>query len=282
MGFSNLGWSCWNDRFRNAFKGKSHLQRLGAAFGRHGTKKRIKHLDTWLRGSLDCYPGGIVYEPMHSVNYVTSHDGFTLGDYIRQAERAGKEEYPVTDLAAHLPYSPTEEKIAKLMAIIQMLTPGIPMIHAGQEWGRGKIIRSTYPDQDQIGYPDSNSYNKDDATNYLDFNEIELNQSVFDFYQRLIRIRKQYPVLAQTQPKDWHLQNGGTFLQKIFDFHAKDGFPSLRWLINMEREKTWRHPADGKYMTVISTWEDHSNNLEAFSDYQIPPLSSLLLIKLRD
>ena len=51
---------------------------------------------------------------------------------------------------------------------------------------------------------DPNSYNKDNETNWVNWNELSQNQDLVNFYKALIQIRKEYPQLRKTRPKIFH------------------------------------------------------------------------------
>ncbi|MGM0589089.1 MAG: alpha-amylase family glycosyl hydrolase [Bacteroidota bacterium] len=282
LGFSNLGWSCWNDRFRNTIKGTAPRKSKGVGFGHWSKHTPHSQLDTVLQGSLDSLDHGIVYEAAHSINYLDSHDGFTLGDFIRQSYRSYSETYPISDISKYLPYSNAEERSAKLMAMILMLSPGIPMIHAGQEWGHAKIISPTYPESQKVGYPDPNSYNKDDSTNYLNFEHISLNRAFFEWYKSLIQIRRDHKILNRSELSDWNLVQGQTEFQRIFTFRNPNIQESLTWLINMDAHQDLSWAPDTPQEVLFSTEDSQKKGEIVQQTCILPPLSSVLLIKLRD
>lgn len=63
-------WAEWNDRFRDDVR----------LFWR-GDSFHAKELATRVTGSADLYSGN-GRKPFHSINFVTSHDGFTLYDLL--------------------------------------------------------------------------------------------------------------------------------------------------------------------------------------------------------
>ncbi|GHU56068.1 hypothetical protein FACS189442_4300 [Spirochaetia bacterium] len=63
-------WAEWNDRFRDDMR----------QFWR-GDSKQTRHLATRLAGSSDLYLRD-GRKPFHSINFITSHDGFTLKDLV--------------------------------------------------------------------------------------------------------------------------------------------------------------------------------------------------------
>jgi pullulanase/glycogen debranching enzyme len=69
------------------------------------------------------------------------------------------------------------------------------MIHEGQEFARSKVIAPTDVPDTNVGRIDGNSYNKDNETNYLNYNHKSFNQELYDYYKGLIALRAKYPVL---------------------------------------------------------------------------------------
>jgi pullulanase/glycogen debranching enzyme len=94
---------------------------------------------------------------------------------------------------------------ATLAAFILFVSQGITMIHAGQEFARTKWIpyEEGIHDSD-FGKLDHNSYNKDNRTNYLDWDDAALNQSLLDYYRGLVKIRLQSPALRKASPDSIH------------------------------------------------------------------------------
>ncbi|MEX2601655.1 MAG: alpha-amylase family glycosyl hydrolase [Balneolaceae bacterium] len=198
--FSNHGWSAWNDRIRNGIKGSDPVSDKGFIFSgwHHGGDR--EQLENWFMGTIRSYPGGLFADSSHSVNYLESHDGYTLGDFIRIACRYHSIEPVIQDREEHLRLTSHEMKIAKLGAFCLFVSQGIVMIHSGQEFARSKIIEDKEGIDPDRGKMDRNSYNKDDETNWIDFGEIDFNRELYLYYKGLIRIRKESPGLRKAEP----------------------------------------------------------------------------------
>ena len=95
----------------------------------------------------------------------------------------------------------------KLAAFILFTSQGIPLFHQGQEWGHSKIIAETKVPDLNVHKMDPNSYNKDNETNWVNWNELSQNQDLVNFYKALIQIRKEYPQLRKTRPQDISFYN---------------------------------------------------------------------------
>ncbi|MBN2781117.1 MAG: pullulanase [Candidatus Marinimicrobia bacterium] len=194
--FSEQGWASWNDQFRNGIKGQNPHTRRGFIFGRWDEGVTRRNMLRFLTGSLDA-DGGQYRDARHSVNYLEAHDDHTFGDFVRLALGKVTEDDRIADIHAHGVLSPEELRYHKLGAFILGTSQGIVMLHAGQEFGRSKVIEvNDHPDPDQ-GKIDHNSYNKDNTTNYINYDLAKENQELIDFYGTLLRLRQVYPQLRK-------------------------------------------------------------------------------------
>ncbi|MBF0545008.1 MAG: hypothetical protein HQM08_11265 [Candidatus Riflebacteria bacterium] len=142
-------WTCWNDDFRNRIK-EAALGRLPA-----------KELEPILKGSVELWTSS----PLECVNYVESHDDFTLTDYLcHSGDRNGSNPSPV-DIKRNL-----------FCAAAIFLSPGIPMIAQGQEMLRSK-------------FGNHNSYNAGDGINAVNYLLKAKYSEVYSFYKSLIAFR---------------------------------------------------------------------------------------------
>lgn len=211
-GFSEIGWASWNDQIRNGVKGSDPKSNRGFIFGKwHGESSR-QGLENFLSGTLLGYSNGRYHNSAHCVNYLESHDGYTLGDFIRIGLDASRADRPhKREDAAKL--GPAELKLSRLAALFLFSAQGTPMIHAGQEWSRTKIVERVDDVEDPaFGYFDHNSYEKDNATNYLDFGQLRQssNMELMAYYQGLIALRLGAPALRKARPQDlrfWNYQD---------------------------------------------------------------------------
>ncbi len=192
-GFSLREWGSWNDQIRNGIKGENPYDGLGWIFGKwqgNNTKNRIQ---SYVRGTLINEEYGLFQESKHSVNYLESHDGYTLGDFIRIGLEKVKGEEIIKDLDANTALDSTELKLHKLASLFLFTSQGITMINSGQEYARSKVIFEDENAEDEhTGMLDHNSYNKDNETNYLNFNHAEINKELLSYYKGLIRLRKSH------------------------------------------------------------------------------------------
>ncbi len=201
--FSARGWAAWNDQIRNGVKGQNPHDGLGWIFGKMQGDNSIERIRSYVRGTLITDKGGIFQKAEHSVNYLESHDDNTLGDFIRLGLGKVKEGEKIKDLQSNAKLDDEELRLNKLAAMFLLTSRGMTMIAEGQEFARSKVVdwNASVPDEHK-GEIDHNSYNKDNATNYLNFNFAKLNQDFVDYYSGLIAIRKNYPAFRRAKYND--------------------------------------------------------------------------------
>jgi glycogen operon protein len=183
----------WNDRFRDEMR----------RFVR-GEAGLVSSIMTRLYGSDDLFPdrGASVYHAYQSVNFVTSHDGFTLYDLVAYNEKHnlanGREN---ADGVSHnhswnCGYEGDEGAPAEVRALRQrqtrnfccllLLSNGTPMLRAGDEFL-----------QTQGG--NNNPYNQDNETSWLDWDRRRTHQDMFRFFQKMIAFRQAHPSISRAR-----------------------------------------------------------------------------------
>jgi glycogen operon protein len=149
---------------------------------------------TRLSGSSDLYQSSGRH-PYHSINFITSHDGYTLGDLVsyerkhNQANGEGNRDGENNNYSSNYGVEgPTRKKhivelrrrqVKNMMAAL-LLSEGTPMIVAGDE-----VLRT------QRG--NNNAYCQDNPTSWFDWRLLEKNAEMFRFIQALIAFRKGQP-----------------------------------------------------------------------------------------
>jgi pullulanase len=193
-GFSDIGWAAWNDQIRNGVKGQNPHDGLGFIFGKFQGGNSKKSFQSFITGTLRAN-GGMYVKKEHSINYLESHDDNTLGDFIRFGTGEVSQGQKIADRLANARISPRQMTLNKLAALYLFVSQGPVMIHEGQEYARSKVIAPTDVPDTNVGRIDANSYNKDNETNYLNYNHKSFNQELYDYYKGLIALRAKYPVL---------------------------------------------------------------------------------------
>jgi glycogen operon protein len=141
------------------------------------------------------------------VNYVTSHDGFTLHDLVtyewRHNEFNGDHDQDGHD--GNLSWNCGEEgettdpeiqalraRQVRNFATLLMLSRGIPLMLAGDEIGRT-----------QRG--NDNAWCQDNETSWIDWNGVAVHAGLLRFWQRLVAFRKAHTALRSGTPRvAWH------------------------------------------------------------------------------
>jgi pullulanase len=207
-GFSDQGWASFNDQFRDGLKGSVFdINDKGFLFGKLRKGDDQKFLRRLATGSLREH-GGQYISSDHSVNYLESHDDLTFGDRLRITGGFNEKHEIINDPISHAKVDGDLLAMNKLGALYLFTSQGIVFMHQGQEWARSKVIANTDAPDEFEGQIDHNSYEKDNETNWLNWNEKDLNSNLVDYYKGLIQLRKKYPSLRKSNPEDF----------KFFDF----------------------------------------------------------------
>ena len=192
-GFPGLTWLQWNGRFRDDIR----------RFVR-SDPGMVPDLMRRIYGSDDFFPDSRAdaYHAYQSVNYVTSHDGFTLYDlvsYDRKRNWAnGNSNQDGTDenYSWNCGYEGDEAAPSEVLALrrkqvknfccLLMLSNGTPMFRAGDEFLNTQ-------------FGNNNPYNQDSETGWLDWSQLRTNQDVFRFFKGMIAFRKAHPSLSRSR-----------------------------------------------------------------------------------
>ena len=200
--FPNWGrWAEWNGMFRD------DVRRFVK-----GDPGMVPVLATRMAGNADLYQKG-GRAPYHSVNFITSHDGFTLADLVAyenkhnwangQNNKDGNPENLSWNCGVE---GPTEDlailrlrrQQMKNLAAILLLSQGVPMILSGDELGKP-----------QSG--NNNAYCHDGPLTWLDWSLRETHADLFRFFKHLIAFRKAHPILRSR------------------NFFKSDTIPTITW-----------------------------------------------------
>lgn len=202
-GFSLRGWAAWNDQIRNGIKGQNPNDGLGWIFGRWQGENNQERIKSFVNGTLAKDRAGIFQKKEHSVNYLESHDDNTMGDFIRMGTREVDPHQIIKNIDANAALSPLQMKLNKLAAAFLYTSQGMVMIHAGQEFARSKVItfKSSASDTNK-GRIDHNSYNKDNETNYINYNHADLNKELVSYYSGLAALRNKYDAFRRAEVED--------------------------------------------------------------------------------
>jgi isoamylase len=180
-------WAEWNGRFRDDVR----QFMLGA-------DNSITQLATRIAGSSDLYQAS-GRGPLCSINFITSHDGFTLRDLVsyNQKHNRNNGEYNRDGENNNISWNtgtegnPAPPQIEQLrwrrmrtFTVLLMISQGVPMICSGDELGRS-----------QGG--NNNAWCQDNETSWLDWSLLETNHDFYRFFKNCISLRKQHKVFRR-------------------------------------------------------------------------------------
>ncbi|MBL8827078.1 MAG: glycogen debranching protein GlgX, partial [Planctomycetaceae bacterium] len=183
--FANQRWAEWNGRYRDDarrfWRGDHHT--LGA-------------IATRMAGSSDLYQTS-GRRPYHSINFITSHDGYTLNDLVsyeqkhNEANGEGNRDgdnnnyacnYGVEGPTRKARINELRERQLRNMLATLLLSQGVPMLLMGDECRRT-----------QKG--NNNAYCQDNSISWFDWNLPDKHPELFRFTQALIEFRKTQPTV---------------------------------------------------------------------------------------
>jgi glycogen operon protein len=199
-------WAEWNDKFRD------DVRRYW-----HSDKNDTRLLATRLSGSSDLYLRD-GRKPFHSINFITSHDGFTMGDLVsynsKYNETNGEENrdgsnnnlsfnYGIEGPASDPLVNTLRERQVKNFFTTLLISLGTPMILGGDEFGRT-----------QSG--NNNAYCQDNEISWFDWSLLEKNKDLYRFVKEMIAFRKRHPGFMRPE---FYTGRGGDYV----------GIPDISW-----------------------------------------------------
>ncbi|SBS70685.1 glycogen debranching protein GlgX [uncultured Microbacterium sp.] len=192
------GWSEWNDRYRDRVR-NFWLSDVDYARRASTAPVGIGGFATRLAGSANTFSAE--RGPLASVNFVTAHDGFTLRDLVSydvkhnmgngEHNRDGADTNRSFNHGAEGPTDDpdilaTRRKAMRNLLGTLLLSAGVPMITAGDEFGRT-----------QRG--NNNAYCHDSALTWLPWEHAPWQKDLFAHVQRLLQVRRDNPALRPTR-----------------------------------------------------------------------------------
>jgi pullulanase/glycogen debranching enzyme len=290
--FSEAGWTSWNDRFRNGIKGIDPIHNQGAIFQQWAPDGSRATLENWLRGTLSIYDGGLFHHSSHSVNYLESHDGHTLGDFIRIAHQGENAFDPVTP-ESWCALSGEPLKQMKLAHLALLTTPGCVMLHQGQSFAHPKIIRVN----ESLIRLDHDAYNKDSETSWIDWSLMTLNQDLHRYTQGLVALRQASVALRRAKDDEicfdysdnpWHLVKivWGATTQDLYHYIVGYNFDAHAPLHIPLGRGPWECVVDDSQAShqTLHVIEEHVTDHDSghvTGHVTVPPISGIVLRKLR-
>ena len=188
--------------------------------------------------------------PQSSINFITSHDGFTLNDLVSynqkhnepngEDNRDGHNDNHSWNAGAEGPtddpdINRTRARLKRALLASLLLSQGTPMLTAGDEMGRT-----------QQG--NNNAYNQDNAISWLDWKSAD--EDLIGFTAHLIHLRKKHPQL--------HLPVW------LLGAPTASGMLDVRWLNSQGQSmpaEQWNQDGDGVFAQILGAHNDDEQDL---------------------
>ena len=201
--------------------------------------------------------------PAQAINYVACHDDRVLWDKLRVANPQASEAELI--------------KMDLLSNTIVFTAQGVPFLPVGDEFLRTKG-------------GSHNSYNLPDSVNQLDWGRKAKYQAVYQFYRRLIALRRAHPAfrLPTAELVQRHLEFVPNTHPGVIAYQLKDSAGGDPWQ-NIVVIFNGNHAADsvalprGTYKVVLrgdQINEEGLDVLEVTSGVQLPGTSALILVRI--
>lgn len=247
---SFAGWTEWNDKYRDTVRRVIR-----------GDNNMMAELKESLLGSPGIF-NTVEKGRKVSLNFITSHDGMTMMDLVSYNKKHNRENCEDNHDGHHSDYSDncrTEgttknpqilnlrfRKLRMFHCLLQ-LSNGIPMIVAGDEFGRT-----------QLG--NNNAYCHDSPLTWLDWTLATKNKQLLEFTKRMIALRKKLAsfLFSKNSQYQWFNALGGPedLASHVRTLHyevTNDEWPerSLRVLINCFDQPVKFEVPEGKSWQVL-------------------------------
>jgi isoamylase len=224
--FPGMFWHQWNGIFRDDIRRfiRGDLGMVPAVMQR-------------LYGSDDLFPDRIeeARRPFYSINYVISHDGFTLYDLVAYNERHNEAnghtntDGPSDNFSWNCGWEGDKNAPNKVLTLrnrqarnvctLLLLANGIPMFLAGDEFLHT-----------QQG--NNNPYNQDNEITWLNWDRLQENADVFRFFKLMIAFRKAHPTICRSRFWRDDIRWRGVEPSIDMSYHSR----SLAYYLNGESE----------------------------------------------
>jgi len=215
-GFPGITWLQWNARYRD------DIRRFVKS-----DPGLVPDLMRRVYGSDDLFPDSRAdaYHAYQTVNFVTSHDGFTLYDLVsydhKHNWKNGNNNQDGTDdnhswncgnegdEGAAAEVLELRRRQIKNFCCLLLLSNGTPMFRAGDEFMNTQ-------------FGNNNPYNQDNETGWLDWSQLRANDDIFRFFRGVIAFRKNHPALGRSRfwREDISWYGAGPTVDLSYDSHS--------------------------------------------------------------
>ena len=266
----------WNGKYRDIVR--------CAVRGDHGMLVKLKNA---ILGSPDIYQS-LEKGAVSSVNFVTSHDGFTLWDWTayesKRNEANGEQNRDGTNdnysqncgvegETDDVQINQLRHKKVCMTHLIMMLSSGIPMILAGDEFGRT-----------QKG--NNNAYCLDNEISWINWELKDKHDPMFRFVQNCISFRREYREFFSIKHSQYQWFNSEGYEEDLGHYtrtlafqisnQSKKSFSKLKFYVafNFHNEPvTFTLPEADWKLVLDSSLEDKAKQLQhrvSKNSFQLP------------
>ncbi|SDH17793.1 glycogen debranching protein GlgX [Microbacterium pygmaeum] len=241
------GWQEWNDRYRDRVR-NFWLSDVDYARRASAPPVGIGGFATRLAGSANTFSAE--RGPLASVNFVTAHDGFTLRDLVSydvkhnmgnaEQNRDGADTNRSFNHGAEGPTSDegilaTRRKAMRNILGTLLLSAGVPMLTAGDEFGRT-----------QRG--NNNAYCHDSPLTWLSWEHAPWQEDLFAHVQRLLFLRRENPALRPSHFAKLDEHTPSASVMEWYDAHGET--------MSIDR---WTNPANRTLQYVATSTPEHED-----------------------
>jgi len=249
-------WGEWNGKFRDDIR--------SFMLGHDNT---VANLATRIAGSSDLYQTS-GRSPLSSINFITSHDGFTLYDLVSynqkhnlpngERNQDGDNHNLSWNGGCEGPTDETEIQLLrnrriKTLAAFLLFSQGVPMIRGGDEFGHT-----------QNG--NNNAWCQDNPVSWLNWSLLDTNDELFRFFKLCIALRKKHPIFRREEFFSQHNQDSD-----------KKTTATINWQYLTPNEQNWDADCHGLAYSLYhaSNKRDHSSFFIMFNGNRMETLHFL-------
>ena len=264
------GIAAFNDDFRDAIKGNHGLKKSkgfisglelreeGIKFGIIATTGHPQIVYDYVETTKKPWAA----EPDQCINYASCHDNYTLWDKLKMS----------------LPKASDAElrKMVKLAGALILTSQGVPFLHAGVDFCRTKK-------------GDGNSYKSPDSINQLDWDRKEQYFDVFQYFRKLIQLRKKHPSLRMRNSEEIRKYLNfctqyqlGVVSYCIQAKEAGDAWTKVIMVFNAKTVPVVIPLPEGKFEIIAKNGEIDENGIgrNVCDNVEVDPISMSILVML--
>ncbi len=266
------GVAAFNDDFRDALKGNNgNKKSKGFVSGldlreesvKFGIVAAVKHPQI-VYDYVETIKEPWAAEPNQCINYVSCHDNYTLWDKLKSSSSRTSD----GDM----------RKMVKLAGALILTSQGVPFLHSGIEFCRTKK-------------GNGNSYKSPDAVNQIDWSRKKEYYDVFDYYKKLVQLRKNHPAfrLPITEQIQKYLHFCTQYMLGVVSYCIEgnpvgDSWEKIILIFNGNRKEVSIPLPEGEFKIVADENDINENGLGGIvsNEVKVNSISMMLLVKTQD